>query len=62
MSPDDLLTIFAKLPDPDVIRALIDLDEKKAGKVLAGLPPARAAHLSQEMSHPQPANRAVASL
>lgn len=62
MSADDLLTIFAKLPDPDVIRALTNLDEKKAGKVLAGLPPARAARLSQEMSHPQPANRAVASL
>ena len=39
MSADDLLTIFAKLPDPDVIRALTNLDEKKAGKVLAGLPP-----------------------
>lgn len=62
MSPDDLLTIFAKLPDPDVIRALTNLDEKKAGKVLAGLPPARAARLSEEMSHPQPATRAVASL
>lgn len=62
MSADDLLTIFAKLPDPDVIRALTNLDEKKAGKVLAGLPPARAARLSQEMSHSQPTNRAVASL
>ncbi len=62
MSADDLLSIFAKLPDPDVIRALTNLDEKKAGKVLAGLPPARAARLSQEMSHPQPASRAVASL
>ncbi len=62
MSADDLLTIFAKLPDPDVIRALTNLDEKKAGKVLAGLPPARAARLSEEMSHPQPASHAVASL
>ena len=63
MSPDDLLTIFAKLPDPDVVRALTNLDEKKAGKVLAGLPPARAARLSQEMSHPAPSRpAAVASL
>ena len=62
MSPDDLTTIFAKLPDPDVVSALMGLDEKKAGKVLAALPPARAAHLTQEMSHPQPASRAVASL
>ena len=63
MSADDLLTIFAKLPDPDVVRALTNLDEKKAGKVLAGLPPARAAHLSEEMSHPAPSRPAsVASL
>lgn len=62
MSADDLLTIFAKLPDPDVIRALTNLDEKKAGKVLAGLPPARAARLSQKMSHPASHPAAVASL
>ena len=58
MSSDDLLTIFAKLPDPDIIRALMNMDEKKAGKVLAGLPSVRAAHLTQQMSHPRP----VASL
>ena len=63
MSADDLLTIFVKLPDPDVVRALTNLDEKKAGKVLAGLPPARAARLSEEMSHPAPSRPAsVASL
>ncbi len=63
MSPDDLITIFTKLPDPDIIRALVNLDEKKAGKVLAGLPPARAARLTQEMSHPAPSrSAAVASL
>jgi flagellar motility protein MotE (MotC chaperone) len=62
MSPDDLVTIFTKLPDPDVVGALMTLDEKKAGKVLAGLPPTRAAHLTQEMSHPRPVSRAVASL
>jgi flagellar motility protein MotE (MotC chaperone) len=62
MSADDLVTIFSKLPDPDVITALMSLDEKKAGKVLAALPPTRAAHLTQEMSHPQPASHVVASL
>ena len=62
MSADDLVTIFSKLPDPDVVSALMDLDEKKAGKVLAALPPARAAHLTQEMSHPQPVSHAIASL
>ena len=60
MSPDDLVTLFARLPDPAVLRALTNLDDKKAGKVLAGLPPARAARLTQEMSRPRPA--AVASL
>lgn len=62
MSPDDLLTIFARLPDPDVITALINMDEKKAGKVLAGLPPTRAARLTRQMSHPRPASAALASL
>lgn len=52
MSADDLVTIFSRLPDRDVVSALMALDEKKAGKVLAALPPARAAHLTQEMSHP----------
>ena len=62
MSPDDLIPLFSKLPDPDVVSALMGLDEKKAGKVLAALPPARAARLTQEMSHPRPTSRAVASL
>jgi len=62
MSADDLVTIFSHLPDPNVVSALMTLDEKKAGKVLAALPPTRAAHLTQEMSHPRPASRAVASL
>ncbi len=62
MSADDLVTIFSRLPDPDVVSALMTLDEKKAGKVLAALPPARAAHLTQEMSHPRHTSRAVASL
>jgi flagellar motility protein MotE (MotC chaperone) len=62
MSADDLVTIFSKLPDPDVITALMSLDEKKAGKVLAALPPTRAAHLTQEMSHPHPTSVAAASL
>jgi len=62
MSPDDLVPLFSHLPDPDVITALMSLDEKKAGKVLAALPPTRAAHLTQKMSHPCPTSRAVASL
>ncbi len=62
MSPDDLTVLFTRLPDPDVIAALINLDEKKAGKVLAALPPTRAARLTRQMSHPRPVSTAVASL
>ena len=50
MSPDDLSRIFGKLPDPDVIRSLTQLDEKKAGQVLATLPADRAARLARRMS------------
>lgn len=52
MSPDDIARICAKLPDPDVIAALTQLDEKKAGKILAALPDARAARLTRLMSRP----------
>ena len=50
MSADDLARIFGKLPDPDVIRSLTQLDEKKAGQVLAALPADRAARLARRMS------------
>jgi flagellar motility protein MotE (MotC chaperone) len=50
MSADDLARIFGKLPDPDVIQSLTQLDEKKAGQVLAALPADRAARLTRQMS------------
>lgn len=50
MSADDLARIFGKLPDPDVIASLAQLDEKKAGQVLATLPADRAARLTRQMS------------
>jgi len=50
MSADDLARIFGKQPDPDVIQSLTQLDEKKAGQVLAALPTARAARLTRQMS------------
>ena len=53
MDPDDIAHIFAKLPDPLVVSTLMQMDEKKAGKVFAALPPDRAARLSEIMaSHP----------
>lgn len=50
MSADDLARIFGKQPDPDVIQSLTQLDEKKAGQVLAALPADRAARLTRQMS------------
>lgn len=61
MSPDDLARLFARQPDPDVVRALADLDEKKAGKVLAALPDARAARLAHRMAHTTLASASSAS-
>ncbi len=46
MSPDDIARIFGKLPDKDVVDALTQMDEKKAGKILAALAPERAAKIS----------------
>jgi flagellar motility protein MotE (MotC chaperone) len=59
MSADDISHIFSKLPDPDVIGALTQLDEKKAGQVLAILPVDRAARLSRLMTHPAPQMQAA---
>ena len=56
MSADDLARIFGKLPDPDVIASLAQLDEKKAGQVLAILPADRAARITQRMSRVSVAN------
>ena len=59
MSADDISHILGKLPDPDVIQALTQLDEKKAGQVLAILPVDRAARLSRLMTHPTPQMQAA---
>ena len=61
MSPDDLAPIFAKLPDPLVVKTLMQMDEKKAGKVLAALPPDRAARLSELMLARSPGRTASAA-
>jgi flagellar motility protein MotE (MotC chaperone) len=50
MSPDDLTPLFSKLSDTDVARALLAMDEKKAGKILAALPTTRAAQLTRRMA------------
>lgn len=56
MSADDLARIFGKLPDLDVIASLTQLDEKKAGQVLAALPVDRSARLTRQMSRVSAAN------
>ncbi|MBV9849621.1 MAG: hypothetical protein JO250_08025 [Armatimonadetes bacterium] len=61
MSPDDLARIFAKLPDPMVVKTLMQMDEKKAGKVFAALPPDRAARLSELMESRTPTHPASAA-
>lgn len=61
MDPDDLAPIFAKLPDNQVISSLMQLDEKKAGEVLAALPPSRAARISELMSAHAPTHTASAA-
>jgi len=50
MGPDDLANILAHISDREAVQDLASLDEKKAGKVLAALPPARAARLSELMT------------
>jgi len=68
MSPDDLTPLFGKLSDSDVSSALLAMDEKKAGKVLAALPADRAARLTHRMANPAqtasaaPLNRPQTSL
>ncbi len=62
MDPDDLAKVFAKMPDPLVIQAVMQMDEKQGGAVFAALPPDRAARLSQIMAaHSQPHAAAVAA-
>jgi len=61
MGPDDLGRIFAKAPEADVISALTEMDEKKAGKVLAALPVDRAAQITRAMAHPIVASAGLTS-
>jgi hypothetical protein len=51
MSADDLAQIMSKQSDQAAIDAIMSLDEKKAGKVLAALPTVRAARISMIMAH-----------
>jgi flagellar motility protein MotE (MotC chaperone) len=64
MDPDDLAKVFAKMPDPVVIQAVMQMDEKEGGAIFAALPPDRAARLSQIMaahSPPHPATTVAAA-
>ena len=51
MSPDDVARIFGKLPDSQVVSILMQLDEKKDGRILAALPADRAARINLLMAH-----------
>ncbi len=61
LTEEEIQQHLPKLPDPDVMAALTQLDEKKAGKILAALPDDRAARLTRRMSHPSLASTAAAS-
>jgi flagellar motility protein MotE (MotC chaperone) len=54
MPPDTANKIFTKLPDPEVIAILGQMDEKKVGLILAIVPPDRAARMTLALSKPQP--------
>lgn len=56
MKPDDIAEILAHVPDRSALADIAAMDEKRAGKVLAAMPPDRAAKLSELMaSQPPPA-------
>jgi hypothetical protein len=46
MKPAQIASIFAKLPDAQVCDAIVKMDEMEAGKVLAAIPPDRAAKIT----------------
>ena len=56
MKPSEIAQIFAKLPNPPVCDALMNMDEMKAGKVLAAMPPDRAAKLTTLLNQTMASN------
>lgn len=50
MSADNIVKIFAKMPDPQTIALMRRMDEKRVGEVLAAIPPERAAFFTLQLS------------
>ena len=50
MSADNIVKIFAKMTDPQILALLRRMDEKKVGELLAAIPPERAAFFTLQLS------------
>ena len=61
MSADNIVKIFAKMPDPQIIALLRRMDEKKVGEVLAAIPPERAAFFTLQLSRASATTRTAAN-
>ncbi len=62
MSADDLARIFAKQPDSIVAQALGAMDEKRAGKAMAVLPPDRVAKIAVLLNQSNSSQQASSSV
>ena len=61
MPAENVVKIFAKLPDPQTVALLRRMDEKKVGEVLAAIAPERAAFFTQQLSHAAPPVRTASA-
>ena len=61
MPSENVVKIFAKMPDPQTIALMRRMDEKKVSEILAAIAPERAAFFTQQLSHAPAPARAVAS-
>ena len=61
MAADNIVKIFAKMPDPQILALLRRMDEKKVGEVLAAIPPERAAFFTLQLSRASTATRTASN-
>lgn len=61
MPAENVVKIFAKMPDPQTIALMRRMDEKKVGEILAAIAPERAAFFTQQLSHAAPPVRTASA-
>ncbi len=61
MPAENVVKIFAKLPDPQTVALMRRMDEKKVGEILAAIAPERAAFFTQQLSHAAPPVRTASA-